>query len=59
MFSQRQQAFLQARSNDIGSKLELIGCLNNGKGLSLYFPSITSTIKVNGEYEKTTRAFLH
>ncbi|XP_031617419.1 uncharacterized protein LOC116337177 [Contarinia nasturtii] len=46
--SSNQGAFLQARSDDLGSKLELISCLNNGKGLSIYFPSITSTVTAEG-----------
>ncbi|XP_031617418.1 uncharacterized protein LOC116337176 isoform X2 [Contarinia nasturtii] len=48
VYDKRQEEFHGARSNDMGSKLELIGCLDNGKGLSLYFPGLTSTISAKG-----------
>lgn len=48
-----QTEFLGANSNDYGSKSELVAALNNGKGLSLYFPGITHTVSAKGEFKKT------
>ncbi|XP_031627156.1 uncharacterized protein LOC116343302 [Contarinia nasturtii] len=55
--STSQQHFDQARSDDILAKHELIGSLNNGRGLSLYFPEVSSTVDATGADFKNAKGW--